>query len=86
MSIVQIRWDQLPIIPAIWDGMYLQFQSFPQRDEYLRVVIKAIKKGVKTYSIFMSEEVGIVKGDKLNDKNVSSWKLMSEEEYAKAWE
>lgn len=55
MSIVQIRWDQLPIIPAIWDGMYLQFQSFPQRDEYLKVVIKAIKKGVRTYSIFMSE-------------------------------
>ena len=62
-SIIQIRWDQLPIIPAHWDSnIYLRLQSYPQQEEYLRIVKKGIENNVKSYSIFTCEDAGIFKG------------------------
>ena len=33
LSILQIKWEQLPIVPAQWDSnIYLRLQSYPQQE------------------------------------------------------
>lgn len=66
------------MIGAKWQpSVYLKLQSYPQQDEYRKVVLKAYSSKIKSYSIFSYPEAGLLKPQSSNDKNLSSYKLMS---------
>lgn len=64
------------MIGASWSPVYLKLQSYPQQEEYRKVVLKAYASKMQSYSIFCREDAGLVRSAS-NDKNLSGAKLMS---------